>query len=126
MATDRFTVEDILNHVFAPLAVTPVAVETTDTYARVTGADLDTKFKKSVSFTIENTDVANSLDWRVIGANASDYSDAAIVQVEAAVAAAAFGSFAVTQAPYRYYGVEIKATVGASQGDGLVRGYAKG
>ncbi len=126
MATERFTVEDILNHVFAPLAVTPVALETTDTYARVTFADLDTQFKKSVSFTIENTDGANSLDWRVIGANASDYSDAAIVQAEATVASGAFDSFAVTQAPYRYYGVEIKATAGGSQGDGLVRGYAKG
>ena len=86
-------------------------------------APIDTGPWLSLAYTIKV--VTNSVDWTVFGANASDYTDEQVVKTEAAVAAGATGTYAVAQAPYRYYRVKIKATVPDSQGTATVVGIAK-
>jgi len=103
--------------------VSPAEQETTNTYADVTGSVIDTYSQKLVSYTCENTDGANSIDWKVLASNdGTTYVEA---QAEASLAAGAVGTYTSTAAPYRYYKVQVKATVGDSQGDATVNGLAK-
>lgn len=87
---------------------------TTDAYAAVTEVSVDAAQYASVAYTIAVA--TNAIKWTVYGANQSDYSDEQVVQAEATVAASATGTYAVAQAPYRYYRIKIKASVGGSQG----------
>ena len=86
-------------------------------------APIDTISWQSLSYTIAV--ITDSIDWTVYGANQADYSDEVVVQAEAAVAAAAAGSYAVAQAVYRYYRVKIKSTVAETPGTATVVGVAK-
>ena len=103
--------------------VSPAEQETTDAYADVTGSKIDTYSQKLVSYIIKNTDGANSLDWKVLASN--DDTTYVEAQAEASVAAGASGTYTSTAAPYRYYKVQVKATVGGSQGDATLHGLAK-
>lgn len=103
-----------------PLAVTE-SLLSVDTYVALGEIDIGTA--KSLVYTLAV--VTNDLDWTVFGANAEDYSDEVEVQAEASVAADAVGTYATTQAVYRYYRAKIKATVSESQGTGTIRGVAK-
>lgn len=112
-----------LTELVEPVCVSPLDQETTNTYADVTGSKIDTFSKKLVSYTCKNTDGANSIDWKVLASNDDvTYVEA---QAEASLAAAAIGTYTATAAPYRYYKIQVKATVGDSQGDAQVRGMSK-
>jgi hypothetical protein len=104
---------------FEEVAPTPLL----STNSLVALAEIDTGHWKSLAYTIAVA--TNSVDWTVFGANADDYSDEQVVQAEASVAAAATGTYAVAQAPYRYYRVKIKSTVPGDHGTATVRGIAK-
>ena len=103
------------------VSVSPADQETTNTYADV--CELDAQEATLVSFICKNTDGANSIDWKVLASNdGTTYVEA---QAEAALASAAVGTYSNTGATYRYYKVQVKATVADSQGDAQVRGYGK-
>ena len=104
---------------FETVAPTPLL----STNSLVAVAEIDVGPWKSLAYTIAVA--TNSIDWTVFGANASDYSDEQVVQAEAAVGAAATGTYAVAQAPYRYYRVKIKSTTPDSHGTATIRGIAK-
>lgn len=104
---------------FETVAPAPLA----STNSLVALADIDTGPWKALAYTIKVA--TNSVDWTVFGANAADYSDEQIVQVEAAVAAAGKSAYVVAQAPYRYYRVKIKSTTPGASGTATVVGLAK-
>jgi hypothetical protein len=66
------------------------------------------------------------LQWRVVGANAADFSDEVIVQTAADVAAGDSAAFMPTSAPYRFYRVEIIDKVGGSHSTAVLHGFGKG
>lgn len=122
---DRHTLDDIANLVEVPQEVSPAAQASTNAYAAVTDSELDVTWQKSVAYTIENSG-ADTIDWRVVAGNASDFSDAIIVQVEAAVVAAAFDDYSVVTAVWKHYRVEVKSTVADTPGGATVLGVGKG
>jgi hypothetical protein len=91
----------------------------------VTNSIVDAYHAQSVSFTIENSG-AESIDYEVIAGNLSDLSDATVVQASATILSSAFGTYAVSIAPYSFYGVKIVSTVGDAHGEATVHGRAKG
>jgi hypothetical protein len=98
--------------------LTPVAQTTTDNYADVVGSKLDAACYESVAFTCKNTGGANGLKWQVLAS--IDDITYETVQSEAVIAFGASGSYTVSPAPYRYYKVQVKAQVGASQTTAVV------
>lgn len=86
----------------------------TNSYVQHAGTVLDALFHRFVSMTVKVA--TNDIKWTVYGANQSDFSDKVEVQAEAVVAAAAVGSFSSASAVWRYYGAEIKSSVGGSHG----------
>ncbi len=103
--------------------ITPDTQASTNAYSAVVGSEIDTAVWRSLSFTILVADA--SVDWKVLAANRADHADAVAVKAEASVAAAGSDSYSVAQAPYRYYWVEIKSTVGDTPGNAVVAGIAK-
>jgi hypothetical protein len=103
--------------------VTPTAQASTNAYADVAGSTLDTQLFGSVSYTLVNA--AQTITWKVLGANASDFSDAVIVQAAADVLAAASANYSAAPAVWRYYKVQIIDKVGGTHGTVTVRGIAK-
>jgi hypothetical protein len=101
--------------------VAPAPLLSTNSYVAL--APIDVGPWESLAYTIAV--ITNTVTWEVYGANASDYSDEQIVQAGAPVVATATGTYAVAQAPYRYYRVKIKSTVGGAHGTATVRGIAK-
>ena len=99
------------------------AQTSTSSFATVTGADMDASAWRSVCYTI--TVATHDIDWQILGANASDYSDAAVVQASAKVTLGSNSSYSVAQAPFRFYRVQIKDDVAASHGDTVVNGLMK-
>ncbi len=106
-------------------ASTPTPQATIATYADVAGSLLDTLHTQSVAYTILNSG-ANSLTWQVLAANLPDFSDVQVVKAPAAVAAAGIDTYVVAAAPYRYYKVQVKDTVGASHGTATLGCITKG
>lgn len=104
--------------------VAPAAQLSANADAVVVGSEIDALAWNSVSYTVTVAD--NSVTWTVFGANAADYSDEQVVSAAAPVAAGATGNYAVAQAPYAYYRVKIRSTVGGVHGTATVRGIAKG
>lgn len=101
----------------------PADQESTNTYVDVTGSEIDAYSQSLVSYTVKNTDGANSIDYKVLASiDGITYVE---VQAEASLASGATGTYATTTAAYRYYKVQIKATVVDSQGDAQVRVIAK-
>lgn len=86
-------------------------------------APIDCRGYRSLSYTLLAT--VQTLKWTVYGANLSDYSDEVVVQSEATVAAAAVGSYAVTQAPFGFYRVKVANNAGGVVGTAAVNAYAK-
>jgi len=103
-------------------AVNPAAQASVVAYADVAGSELDTLYFKSVSYTLINA--TQTITYQILGANRADYADAVVVQT-ADILAAGISSYAVAQAPYRYYKVQIKDKVGGTHGTTGVYGLAK-
>ena len=103
--------------------VTPAAQASTNAYADVAGSTIDARLLDSIAYTLTN--ITNTITWRVLGANASDFSDSLIVQAAADVAAAASANYSAAPAVWRYYKVQVIDKVGGSHGTVTVRGIAK-
>lgn len=104
--------------------VNPAPQLSADADAVVAGSEIDAQAWNSVSYTLAVVD--NGVTWTVFGANAADYSDEQVVSAAAPVAVGATGAYAVAPAPYAYYRVKIRSTVGGVHGTATVRGIAKG
>jgi hypothetical protein len=102
--------------------VTPVTQTSTDPYADVTGSTLDMALYRSLSYTLINAN--QTITYQILGGNRSDFGDAVVIQT-ADILAAGAASYAVAQAPYRYYKVQIKSKVGGVHGSTGVYGLAK-
>ena len=107
------------------ISVSPADQETTDDYVDVSGSKLNSINKKRIAFTVKNTDGVNAIKYKVLAS--IDDSSYVEVQAEAILAATAIGSYTASyeESGYKYFKVQIKASVGSSQGDAQVRGYAK-
>ena len=105
-------------------AVGPIAKTSANADAVVVGSEIDARPWRSVAYTISVA--TNAVTWAVFGANAADYADEIDVSTAASVASGAASSYAVAQAPYAYYRVKIKSTVGGAHGVATVSGIAKG
>lgn len=105
--------------------VTPAMQETVDAWAVVAGSELDTLHYGSLSYTILNSDAANGLNWRVVASNDVAFAVEVEVQASALVAAAGTDEYAVAQAPYRYYAVEVQSAVPGDHAEAVVAGLAK-
>jgi hypothetical protein len=113
---------NLLTQHITPIIVNPSDQESTNVYADVDGSIIDTYGKSIICYTCKNTDGANSIDWKVLASiDGTTYVEA---QAEASLAAAAVGTF-TSLAYYRYYKVQVKATVADSQGDAQVEGISK-
>lgn len=106
--------------------VAPTAQATTASFADVTGSTLDTLNNLTVSYTIQNTDNTNSLDWQVLAANDSAFTAPVTVQSSAAVIHNATSSYNANPAVYRYYKVQVRDTSGGSHATAVVNGITKG
>jgi hypothetical protein len=104
--------------------VNPAAQDSTASFVLVAGSILNTYRYETVSYTIQNSGL-NTIDWEVLGGNVSDLSDGTAVKVSATLAASAFSTYAVSPAPYRFYGIFIKDDAGGSHGTAVVHGIAK-
>lgn len=105
--------------------VTPTAQASTASSVIVVGSNLDTLNTLTVSYTIKNTG-AESIDWIVYGANASNFSDKVVVNASATITAGSTSSYSTTLAVFRYYGVYIVDTVGGNHGEATIIGITKG
>jgi len=105
--------------------VTPVDQASTASFVDVTGSTLDALYAANVSYTILNNG-AQSINWKVLADNNSDFSAAVTVQNSATVAAAGVGTYTAAPAPYRYYKVQIQDTSGGQHGQSHLSGIAKG
>ncbi len=101
----------------------PVAQASTNALAAVVGSDVDAQLWRSVCFTI--VVATQSIDWSVFGANAAAFTDEVVVQSAATVAAGAASSYAVAQAPFRYYRVKIVSTAPDTHGTATIRATVK-
>jgi hypothetical protein len=115
-----------VDNLVKPATVAPVDQASTDVYTLVAGSQLDALNHLVVSYTVKNTHAANGITYKVMGGNLADMSDAVQVQAPAALAALAYGSFSTAGAVWRYYGIYIVSTVGATPGTAQVRGLTKG
>lgn len=104
------------------LAVNPTAQASVAAYADVAGSTLDTLYFKSVSYTLINAD--QTITYQILAGNRADFADAVVVKT-ANILAAGTDTYAVAQAPYRYYKVQIKDAVGGTHGTTGVYGLAK-
>lgn len=104
----------------------PDAQATINTYADVVGSKIDTAPRSggSVAIALNNTDVANDLDWKILGSIDDDtYYE---VVAEATVQEASSGTpYTISQAPYRYYKVQVKSTSGGNHAIAVVTVVAK-
>lgn len=95
--------------------LTPVAQATTNAFADVVGSVIDMVEKESLAVVMKNTHGANSLDWKVLGSiDGTTYVE---VQASATLAFGAVGTYTISLAVYRYYKLQVKATVGGSQAE---------
>ena len=112
-----------LTSVFEPVYAVPANQNTTDAFADVTGSKIDTFSKTKVCYTCKNVAVGNSIDWKVLCSN--DDTTYIEAQASATLIPNAVGSYTNTLATYRYYKVQIKATVGGAHGTSNIVGYSK-
>jgi hypothetical protein len=102
--------------------ITPVAQASVAAYADVAGSEADMLYFKSLSYTLINA--TQTITYQILGDNRSDYGSAVVIQT-ADILAAGTATYAVAQAPYRYYKVQIKDKVGGVHGTTGVYGLAK-
>lgn len=123
--------------------VAPADQASVDAYAPVAGSTVDTfgRSGRSVGFALKEQGGANGVTFEVSGSidgsawtplTTLDEAGAERGGVDIAVAAGATALAFVTpeydagaKAGFRYYRVQVKATVGGSQGSARVRGFAK-
>lgn len=98
----------------------------TNTSTLVSGSILNATNGMSVSFTVKNTGVTNSVDYLIIAGNTSDLSDGVTVQNSATLAAGAVGSYSVQIAPFCYYGVKIASTSAGNHSTIEAKGRVRG
>jgi hypothetical protein len=103
--------------------VEPDAQTSTNSYVVVTGSGLNASPFQTASYTISV--ITNNIDWKVFGANNSDFSDEVEVMSETTVSAGANDSYSVSPAPYRYYRVKIVSSSTDTHGDATIHGLAK-
>ena len=105
--------------------LTPAAQTTTNSYADVLGSKIDTADKSigSIAFVMQNTHVSNDLDWKVLGS--IDDSTYVEVQAGATIQQSANSSYSAVVSVWRYYKVQVRATVSASQATAVVHVIAK-
>ena len=101
--------------------VAPAAQTSTAAYVVLAGSEMNMIDFITLAYTVKVA--TQSINWKVFGANQSDYSDEVEVQGETLVAAAAAGSYAVSPAPYAYY--RVKIVDGAGHGDVTLAGIGK-
>ena len=77
-----------------------------------------------VCITLLETNV-NAVTWIVYGANLADYSDAIVVNAEAAVLKAGVDSYVADVAHYQHYRAMVKSTVADTHGAVTVTGFAR-
>lgn len=106
--------------------VTPASQATENAWAAVAGSVMDALHYASVSFTILNSHGAHGLNWRVMASNDAAFAVTVEVQASALVAASASDDYAVAQAPYRYYRIDVQTAVAGDHADAVVVGLAKG
>lgn len=99
---------------------------TTDTNTLITTSIINAQQALSVSFTIKNVGLTNSLNYQVIAGNLADLSDGIVIQSVQTVATGAVGSYSVQSAPFGYYGIKQVATSAGNQTDSRIIGRAKG
>lgn len=107
----------------ASTIVTPDPQASGAGWAAVSGSEIEATSLTTIAYTIAN--ITNTIQWRVEGANAANFSDATIVQAAADVAASASANYTVSPAPYRYYRVMILDKVGGTHGTATVHGIGK-
>lgn len=100
-------------------------IATTNTMTLDTGSVLQAWNSMSVAFTVINSG-DESLDYEVIAGNMADLSDAAVIQASATLASGAVGSYAISIAPFSYYGVNVKSTAPDTPSEATILGRAKG
>lgn len=102
---------------------TPNVQASTASYALL-GSVLDCRAANSVALTVINAD--QTIQYKVQGANQSDFDDAVEVQAEADLAATAIGSYASAAPVWAYYRVLIKDKVGGTHGNAVLTAIVKG
>jgi len=103
--------------------LTPAVQATTNSYADVTGSILDARFLSSVAFVIQNSHVANDLDYKILGSiDGVTYVE---VQGETTVQESANSSYSATVAVWGYYKVQVKSTAPGAAASALVHAIAK-
>jgi len=103
--------------------ITPAAQATvSNVYADVVGSEIDSLYFKSISYTLINA--TETITYQILGDNRADYATAVVIQT-ADILAAGVATYAVAQAPYRYYKVQIKDKVNGVHGTTGVYGLAK-
>ena len=107
-------------------SVTPTAQGSTDSWTLVAGSILDTLNSSSVSYSVKNTEVTNSVDYKILAGNTSNIAEAVEIQAAATILAGAYGGYAISIAPWRYYGVYIQSTVVVTPATVTVVGITKG
>jgi len=101
----------------------PVVQASTAATVVAAGAEIDATQLVSVCYTI--IVATHDIDWSIFAANVNDYSDETAVLSATKVTAGSNSSYAVAQAPYRYYRVKIIDDVGGTHGTATVNGVAK-
>jgi hypothetical protein len=98
----------------------------TNTSTLISGSILNATNGMSVSFTVKNTGLTNSVDYLIIAGNASDLSDGVTIQNSATLAAGAVGSYGVQVAVFSYYGIKIVSTSAGNHTTVEAKGRVKG
>jgi len=104
--------------------VAPAAQASTNDWTDLAGSTIDTQNFLSLAYTLVNTG-AQTIQWKVLGANAADFSDVQEVQAAADVLAGGIASYSTQIAVWRYYKVQIHSKVDGAHGQATLRGIAK-
>ena len=107
-------------------SVTPSPQGSTDSWTVVAGSILDTLNSSSVSYSVKNNEVTNSVDYKILAGNTSNIAEAVEIQASATILAGAYGGYSVSIAPWRYYGTYIQSTLPVTPASVTVRGVTKG
>lgn len=104
--------------------LTPAAQNSTNSFADITGGEIDTLYSDSLAIIMKNTHGSNGLSWKILASiDGTNYVE---VVASANVAAGALGTaYTITNPPFRYYKTQIKSQVNDSVAQGTVQLIAK-
>ncbi len=100
-------------------------VATTNDNTLDAGSILQAWNAMSVAFTITNSG-DESLDYEVVAGNESDLSDGVVIQASATLTSGSVGSYAISVAPFSYYGVNLQSSAPDTPSEATTLGKAKG